>query len=187
MPQINNPPIIKKSFTASMNYVDRVTDHDGSWIISNNNSYFKLGGTDTAVGDTQGATHGITDSGIARCTWFIVPFDMKVTNVTGVLQDDDMTTYVGAQNYAGIWKIRGFAAAGSDPGSNTGNQVFDLAYITDSAYLNNGYLWSWSWYDSGSPLFTLAAGDVVFAGTLVQRSWTGDASTLTMTIHGEES
>jgi hypothetical protein len=118
--------------------------------------------------------------------WFIAPFDMTITDVTGGFQDDDMTTHPALpQNYAGIWAIEGFSTAGSTPGGNTSTQTFVLKYITTGVYLDNGYLSGWAWHDS-SPSCSLTAGDAVFAGTYIPRSATNDDGTLTMTLCAEK-
>ena len=176
------------AFTSSMNVYSRSFDHDNAWVIGNNAAVFKLGGAgDTTPGDTETADLGSTASGIMQRLWFIAPFDMIVTNVSGAFQDDDMLTHLSSPlNYAGIWVIEGFSAAGSTPHDNTGTQTFVLKYITTGVYLNNGFQSGFAWHDS-SPSCLLTAGDAVFAGTLIPRSATNDDGTLTMTICGREA
>ena len=175
----------KQSFSANMNFYSRLVDHDAAWVIGNNNDVFKLGGTDTTVGDEETATLSTAGFGLMRVMWFIAPFDMTVTNVTGGFQDDDMITHLSSpQNYAGIWAIEGFSDAGSTPGDQTGTQTFVLKYITTGVYQINGYLSGWAWHDS--PSFSLTAGDAVFSGTFIPRSSTNDDGTLTMTLCAEK-
>ena len=187
MPNTFTKAKAKQSFTSSMNFYSRMVDHDTDWVLGNNNDIFKLGGDgDLTAGDTETATLGTTAAGIMRVMWFIAPFDMTITDVTGGFQDDDMITHPALpQNYAGIWAIEGFSAAGSTPGNNTSSQTFVLKYITTGVYLANGYLSGWAWHDR-SPSFTLTAGDAVFVGTYIPRSATNDAGTLTMTLCAEK-
>jgi len=177
----------KQSFTSTMNVGGRSFDHDTDWVIANNDSVFQLGGDgQLTVGDTETAILGSTVGGIMRTVWFIAPFNMTVTNVSGAFQDDDMLTHPGLpNNYAGIWAIEGFSTAGSTPGDNTGSQTFVLKYITTGVYQANGYLSGWAWYDP-STSFKLNAGEAVFAGTYIPRSASNDDATLTMTICGEK-
>ena len=183
---VNNPPIVKQSFTSSMNCYSRSWDHDTDWVIGNKASVFKLGGDgELTVGDTETATLGTTGAGIMRVVWFIAPFTMTVTDVSGSFQDDDMTTHLAEPpNYAGIWAIEGFSTAGSTPGDNTGTQTFVLKYITTGVYQANGYLSGWAWHDP-SPSFSLTRGDAIFTGTYIPRSSTNDDGTLTMTLCAE--
>ena len=177
----------KQSFTSTMNVYSRSFDHDTDWVIGNNDSVFKLGGDgDLTVGDTDTANIASASSGFMKTLWFIAPFDMSLTNVSGGFQDDDMTTHLASPlNYAGIWAIEGFATSGNTPGDKTGSQTFVLKYITTGVYQVDGYLSGWSWYDS-SPSCSLTAGDAIFAGTYIPRSATNDDGTLTMTICAEK-
>ena len=178
----------KQSFTSTMNVYSRTFDHDTDWVIGNNDSVYKLGGDgDLTVGDTETSLLGLTAGGLVRVIWFIAPFNMTVTNVSGAFQDDDMLTHLSEPlNYAGIWAIEGFAGSGSTPRDNTGTQTFVLKYITTGVYQNDGYLSGWAWHDA-SPSFTLTAGDAIFAGTYIPRSALNDDGTLTMTICGEKN
>ena len=177
----------KQSFTSTMNVYNRAFDHDTDWVIGNNDAVFKLGGDgDVTAGDTETAVLGATAGGIMSTLWFIAPFDMTVTNVSGAFQDDDMITHPALpSNYAGIWAIEGFSTAGSTPGAETGTQTFVLKYITTGVYLADGYLSGWAWHDS-SPSCSLTAGDAIFAGTYIPRSATNDDGTLTMTLCAEK-
>ena len=186
---VNNPPIVKQSFTSSMNCYSRTWDHDTDWVIGNNDSVFKLGGDgELTAGDTETAIVGVAAAGIMSVLWFIAPFDMTVTNVSGAFQDDDMLTHPASpQNYAGIWAIEGFSDAGSTPGDNTGTQTFVLKYITTGVYQADGYLSGWAWHDATqNAIFSLTAGDAIFAGTYIPRSASNDDGTLTMTICAEK-
>ena len=132
----------KQSFTSSMNFYSRMVDHDTDWVLGNNNDIFKLGGDgDLTAGDTETADLGTTVSGIVARIWFIAPFNMTVTDVSGAFQDDDMLTHLANPlNYAGIWAIEGFSTAGSTPGNRTSTQTFVLKYITTGVYQADGYL-----------------------------------------------
>jgi hypothetical protein len=169
-----------------MTVLSRFFDHDAEWVIANNESVFKLGSTETTIGNTETATLGATSFGFMRMVWFIVPFDMQITHVSGGFQDDDMTSYLGGvPNHAGIWIIEGFSTAGNVPGAQTGSKTFKLKYITTSVYAANGYLSGWVWHDQHLKI-ALNAGDAVFAGTYIGRSGTSDDATINMTVSGEE-
>ena len=91
---------VKQSFTSTMNYYSRFTDSDQEWLIMNNETNFKLGGTDVSVNDTETPTITSENQSLIRTVWFLAPFDMIVSNISGILMDDEFSNH-GSTYY--IW------------------------------------------------------------------------------------
>ena len=172
-----------QSFTSTMNYYNFRNDSDLGWLIVNNDSNFKLGGTDIAVDDEETATLSSANQTIIRTAWFLAPFDMTVTNISGMIMDDDWSNHADA-HYIGIWVVEGFGSSGNTPTQENGTLTFILKYITQD-YVSGTALGSINrcaaFYDS-SPSLALSAGDAVWAGHLQTRFDGNDDMTLTMTI-----
>ena len=177
----------KQSFTSTMKYYSRSTDSDLEWLIVNNDTNFKLGGTDIAIDSTETATISTSNQTIIRSVWFLAPFDMTVTNISGIIMDDDVSNHAD-KYYIGIWVVAGFGSSGDTPTEEEGSKTFTLKYITQDystpAALNAANN-AFGFYDS-SPSLSLSAGDAVWAAHLQNRFDGNDDMTLTMTICAEK-
>ena len=187
MGKVNNPPIVKQSFTSTMKYYSRMNDSDLEWLIVNNDTNFKLGGTDIAIDSTRTATISTSAQTIIRSAWFLTPFDMTVTDISGIIMDDDVSNHAD-KYYIGIWVMAGFGSSGDTPTEEEGARIFTLKYITQDystpAALNAANN-AFGFYDS-SPSLSLSAGDAVWAAHLQNRFDGSDDMTLTMTICAEK-
>tara|TARA_Y100000310_G_scaffold319264_1_gene374349 strand:- start:1317 stop:2297 length:981 start_codon:yes stop_codon:yes gene_type:complete len=175
----------KYFFSQTMTFSSLATDHDTEWIICNNAAFFKLGGQDTSVDDTETATISHINQAIARTLWFIAPYDMTITHISGNVMDDDLTTHADS-NFLGIWAVSSFGTSGNTPTAKTGNQTFRLRYITQdwsASGFGVGDDTSYAFYDA-SPTLTFSAGDAVWVGHMNFRSSAADASTVSMSIWG---
>jgi len=174
----------KQFFTSNMNYYSPVTDSDLQWITANNDSFFKLGTGDKSLNDTVSVTISSANQALIRSVWFLAPFDMTVTNISGIVMDDDFSSHTD-KYYIGIWTMAGFGASGDTPAEETGSSTLTLKYVTQdyvSASLGDAAM---GFYDS-SPSLSLSAGDAVWAGHLNSRFDGVDAMTLTMTLCAEK-
>ena len=175
-------------FSQTMTFGSLYTDHDGEWIICNNEAFFKLGGQDTSVDDTETATISQSNQAIAKTLWFVAPYDMTITHISGNVMDDDLTTHTNA-NFLGIWVVSSFGTSGNTPTAKTGSQTFTLKYITQDwfgAGFGEGDDTSYAFYDA-SPTLTFSAGDAVWVGHMNFRSSTADSSTVSMSIWGHST
>ena len=178
---------VKQSFTSTMNYYSRFTDSDQEWLIMNNETNFKLGGTDVSVNDTETPTITSENQSLIRTVWFLAPFDMIVSNISGILMDDDFSNH-GSTYYIGIWVMAGFGSSGQTPTTETGTVTLTLKYITQPFVSGVGLTsddYPVGFYDP-SPNMTLSAGDAVWAGHLQKRFDGNDDMTLTMTLCGQK-
>ena len=145
-----------------------------TWHIGNNDTMQPLGGTDTNVGDTQDI--GIINRFDYQCLMAIIPFNMTVHAISGLVFDDDMDTTT--DKYIGLWRLPGISTAGSVPTTTTVD-TFTLAYITDVFAGSSGR--ASSFHDKLAN-FALTAGDGIFMGWLNPQSSGNDDVALTMTI-----
>ena len=174
----------KQFFTSTMNYFLTVTDSDLQWITANSASYFKLGTGDKSLNDTVSVTISGSNQALIRSVWFLAPFDMTVTNISGIVQDDDFSSHTD-KYYIGIWVMAGFGASGDTPGEETGSSTLTLKYITQDYISSSLGDAAMGFYDS-SLVLSLSAGDAVWAGHLQSRFDGADAMTLTMTLCAEK-
>ena len=181
------PNILTKApvqyFTHTMNYHSAFTDHDVEWIFCNNDSFFKLGGTDQVVTNTETAVFSQANQAIARTLWFVAPFNMTITHISGSVMDDDIDAHPSGNYKLGIWSVGSFGASGSTPTAKTGTQTFTLEYITATVSGTEDADTAYVFYDT-SPSLTLDAGDGVWVGYLNNRSTAADAATVTMAMWG---
>ena len=119
----------RQFFTSSMNFYNPLTDSDVQWITANNDQYFKLGTGDKSLDDTVAVTISASNQALIRSVWFLAPFDMTVTNISGIVQDDDFSSHTD-KYYIGIWVMAGFGSSGDTPGEETGSSTLTLKYIT---------------------------------------------------------
>ena len=173
----------KYFFSQTMNFYSPATDHDVEWIICNNETFFKLGGTDETVTNTETATISQANQGIARSLWFIAPYNMTITHISGSIMDDDIDAHPSGNYKLGIWSVGSFGTSGSTPTAKTGSQTFTLEYITATVSGTEDDDTAYVFYDA-SPSLTLSAGDGIWVGYLNTRSALGDASTVQMSIWG---
>mgnify|MGYP005815728617 CR=1 FL=1 len=173
----------KYFFSQTMNYYSPLTDHDAEWLLINNESFFKLGGTDTTVTDTETTTINAINQTIARSLWFVAPYNMTITHISGSVMDDDIDSHPAGNYRLGIWTVASFGASGSTPAAKTGSQTFTLDYITVTVSGTEDDDTAYVFYDT-SPSLTLTAGDGVWVGYLNTRSALGDAATVSMSIWG---
>ena len=174
----------KQYFTSTMNFYSALTDSDQQWITANNDQFFKLGTGDKSLNDTVSVTISAANQAFIRSVWFLAPFDMTVTDISGIVQDDDFSSHTD-RYYIGIWTMAGFGSSGDTPGEETGSSTLTLKYVTqdyNSANLGDAAM---GFYDS-SPSLSLSAGDAVWAGHLNSRFDGADAMTLTMTLCAEK-
>jgi len=176
---VNNPP--QETYMMTANYYN--FRHNSSvWTLCNNGSLYSLGGTDTTVGDTeaQGTTRLCFQTIMA-----IIPFNIRVTDVSCGVSDDDMDAGSNTTDKRiGVWRKAAYSASGLDP-SNVGgiNQSFELMWITNAF---DGQTAKWlSCYDNTTP-FNLDAGDIVFMGYLNPDGNSNDDVTLTMNLWGRK-
>ena len=181
---VNNPPIVKQGFTANMNYFSSLTDSDTDWIVCNNDQYCKMGVDSVAIDDTASPIIRGTNQAIIRSAWFLAPFDMTVTNISGMVMDDDMSSHTNMY-YMGIWVMAGFGSSGDLPGEETGTVTLTLKYVTQDYGSSTGGDAAFGFYDS-SPSLSLSEGDAVWAGHLNKRFDGADAMTLNMTLCAEK-
>ena len=174
----------KQYFTSTMNFYGRLTDSDLEWITVNNDVYFKLGTGDKSLNDTVSITISAANQDAIRSVWFLAPFDMTVTNISGIVMDDDFSSHTD-KYYMGIWVMAGFGSSGDTPGEETGSSTLTLKYITQDYVSSSAADAAMGFYDS-SPSLSLSAGDAVWAGHLQSRFDGTDAMTLTMTICAEK-
>jgi len=184
---VHNPPIVKQSFTANMNYYSRSTDSDLEWLVVNQETNFKLGTADVVVNDTATVTISGINQRLIRSVWFLAPFDMTVTDITGIVQDDDFSNHADTY-YIGIWVMTEFGSGNDTPAAETGANTLTLKYVTQdyaapSAVGANSNAMGFS---DSSPSLSLSAGDAVWAGHLQKRFDGNDDMTLTMTLCGEK-
>ena len=187
MGTVHNPPIVKQSFTANMNYYSFRNDSEREWLVANQVTNFKLGTTDKVVDDTVSVTISSLNQRLIRSVWFLAPFNMTVTNITGIIQDDDFSNHVN-KYYIGIWTMAGFGSASDEPSTESGVKILTLKYITQdyvSGVALNSQNFAAGFYDS-SPSLNLSAGDAVWAGHLNGRFDGNDDMTLTMTLCAEK-
>ena len=172
-------------FTQTMHYSNRLSDYDAEWIILNNESYFKLGGTDTSVDDTETATISEANKSIAQSLWFIVPFSMTITHISGTWQDDEFDNHPSGAFHLGLWVVASIGTSGSTPTSQTGSKTFTLKYVTPTVTPtgSEGPDQLYAFYDT-SPTLTLSAGDAVWAGAYNSRNAASNDSTISMSIWG---
>ena len=173
----------KYFFSQTMNFYSAATDHDTEWIICNNDSFFKLGGTDETVTNTETAILSQGNQSIARSLWFVVPFNMTITHISGSVMDDDIDSHPSGNYKLGIWSVDSFGTSGSTPTAKTGGQTFTLEYITATVSGTEDDDTAYVFYDA-SPSLTLSAGDGIWVGYLNERSALGDAATVQMSIWG---
>ena len=174
----------KQFFTSSMNFYGGLVDSDLQWITANNDQYFKLGTGDKSLNDTVSVTISAANQGLIRSVWFLAPFDMTVTNISGIVMDDDFSSHTD-KHYIGIWIMAGFGASGDTPAEETGSSTLTLKYITQDYVSASSADAAMGFYDS-SPSLSLSAGDAVWAGHLNSRFQGNDAMTLTMTLCAEK-
>ena len=184
------PNILTKAprqfFTSTMNYYSGFNDSDVQWITANNDSYFKLGTGDKTLDDTVSVTISAANQALIRSVWFLAPFDMTITNISGIVQDDDFSSHTD-KYYIGVWVMAGFGASGDTPGEETGSSILTLKYITQDYISSSAGDAAMGFYDSSPDrLFSLSAGDAVWAGHLQSRFDGADAMTLTMTLCAEK-
>ena len=178
---------VRQSFTTTMNYFSRFTDSDQEWLVVNNETNFKLGGTDVNVNDTETPTITSENQALIRSVWFLAPFDMTVTNISGIVMDDDFSNH-GSTYYIGIWVMSGFGSSGDTPTTETGAVTLTLKYITQPFVSVVGLTsddYPVGFYDA-TPSLSLTRGDAVWAGHLQKRFDGNDDMTLTMTLCGEK-
>ena len=175
----------RQSFTSSMNYYSAFTDSDLQWITANSSNLFKLGTGDKSLDDTVAVTISASNQALIRSVWFLAPFDMTVTNISGIVQDDDFSSHAD-KYYIGIWVMAGFGSSGDTPGEETGSKTLTLKYITQDYVSSSAGDAAMGFYDS-SPSLSLSAGDAVWAGHLQSRFDGADAMTLTMTLCAEKN
>ena len=147
----------KYFFSQTMNFYSPATDHDVEWIICNNETFLKL--------------------------WFIAPYNMTITHISGSIMDDDIDAHPSGNYKLGIWSVGSFGTSGSTPTAKTGSQTFTLEYITATVSGTEDDDTAYVFYDA-SPSLTLSAGDGIWVGYLNTRSALGDASTVQMSIWG---
>ena len=174
----------KHFFTSSMNYYSALNDSDLQWITVNNGMLFKLGTADKSLNDTVSVTISAANQALIRSVWFLTPFDMTVTNISGIVQDDDFSSHAD-KYYIGIWVMAGFGSSGDTPGEETGSKTLTLKYVTQDYISSSLGDAAMGFYDS-SPSLSLSAGDAVWAGHLNSRFDGADAMTLTMTLCAEK-
>jgi len=170
-------------FSQTMNYYSRSTDHDIEWIICNNESFYKLGGSHEDVDDTETATISSGNQSILRSLWFIVPYNMTITHISGSIMDDDLDSHVSGNYRLGLWVVASLGASGSTPAGVTGSQTFTLKYVTETVSGTETNAYAYSFYDA-SPSLTLSAGDGIWVGNLNTRSSLNDDTAITMSIWG---
>ena len=175
----------RQFFTSNMNFHGGFTDSDLQWITANNESYFKLGTGDKSLNDTVTVTISAANQSLIRSVWFLAPFDMTVTNISGIVQDDDFSSHTD-RHYIGIWTMAGFGASGDTPAEETGSSTLTLKYITQDYVSPSAADAAMGFYDS-SPSLSLSAGDAVWGGHLQSRFDGSDAMTLTMTLCAEKN
>ena len=175
---------LKQFFTSTMNFSNLLTDSDLQWVTANNDSYFKLGTGDKSLNDTVSVTISAANQGLVKSVWFLAPFDMTVTNISGIVQDDDFSSHTD-KYYIGVWVMAGFGSSGDTPGEETGSKTLTLKYITQDYVSSSAGDAAMGFYDS-SPSLSLSAGDAVWAGHLNSRFDGADAMTLTMTLCAEK-
>ena len=170
-------------FTQTMSYYSRTTDFDAEWLILRNASFYKLGGTHDAVDDTETATISSTNQTIARSLWFIVPFNMTITHISGTWQDDEIDNHPSGAYHMGIWTVASIGTSGSTPTSQTGSKTFTLKYVTSTVAGTEDDDQLYAFYDA-SPTLTLSAGDAVWVGAYNTRNLSGNDTAISMSIWG---
>ena len=173
----------KYFFSQTMNYYSRFSDFDLEWLILNNESNYKLGGTDTSVDDTQTADINDTNQTIARSLWFIVPFNMTITHISGTWQDVRIDGHPAGAYHMGLWVVASIGTSGSTPTAQTGTKTFTLKYVTPTVSGTEGDDQLYAFYDA-SPSLTLSAGDAVWAGAYNARNSSSNDTTISMSIWG---
>ena len=175
----------RQFFTSSMNFYNPLTDHELEWITANNDQYYQLGTDDKSLNDTVSVTIGSLNQSLIRSVWFLTPFDMTVTDISGIVMDDDFSSHAN-KHYIGIWVMAGFGSSGDTPGEETGSSTLTLKYITQDYVSSSAEDAAMGFYDS-SPSLSLSAGDAVWGGHLQSRFDGSDAMTLTMTLCAEKN
>ena len=173
----------KYFFSQTMNFYNRVTDHDIEWIICNNESFYKLGGSHEDVDDTETAIINSGNQSILRSLWFIVPYNMTITHISGNIMDDDIDSHAAGNYRLGIWTVASLGTSGSTPAAQTGSQTFTLKYVTETVSGAESNAYTYAFYDA-SPTLTLSAGDGVWVGNLNTRSTASDDTAINMSIWG---
>ena len=175
----------RQFFTSTMSYYSGCNDSDLEWLTVNNEISFKLGTGDKSLNDTVSVTISAANQALIRSVWFLAPFDMTVTNISGIVQDDDFSSHTD-KYYIGIWIMTGFGASGDTPAEETGSSVLTLKYVTQDYISSSLGDAAMGFYDS-SPSLSLSAGDAVWAGHLNSRFDGAYAMTLTMTLCAEKN
>ena len=170
-------------FTQTMDFYSRVTDFDAEWIILRNESYFKLGGTHDAVDDTETASIAQASQSITRSLWFIVPFNMTITHISGAWQDDEIDAHGSGIFLMGIWVVASIGTSGSTPTAQTGSKTFTLKYVTPTVAGTEDADQLYAFYDA-SPSLTLSAGDAVWAGVYNTRNLSSNDTAISMSVWG---
>ena len=170
-------------FSHTMTYYSRSTDNDVEWIVCNNGQFAKLGGTHEDVDDTETFIISSAGQAIIRTLWFIAPYDMTITDISGNLMDDDLDSHVSGNYRLGIWTVASFGTSGSTPAAQTGSKTFTLKYVTETVSGTESSAYTYAFYDT-NPSLTLSAGDGVWAGNLNTRSSLSDDTTINMSIWG---
>jgi hypothetical protein len=174
-----------------MNYYSRFNDSDLEWLVVNNESNFKLGTDDFVQNDTVIVTIAQATQEFIRSVWFLAPFSMDVTNISGIIMDDDFSNRVD-MHYVGVWVMSGFGANGElegTSGAEEGVGLLTLKYVTKDYYsptalFANNHAMGFS---DANPSISLAKGDAVWAGHLNRHVDGTDDMTLTMTLCGEKA
>jgi len=173
----------RQYFSHTMNYYSRSTDHDNEWIVCNNEAFAKLGGSHEDVDDTETFTISSIGQSVMRALWFIAPYDMTVTDISGNIMDDDLDNHASGNYRLGIWTVGSLGTSGSTPAAQTGSKTFTLKYVTETVSGTESSAYAYSFYDA-SPSLTLSAGDGVWVGNLNTRSSLNDDTAITMSIWG---
>ena len=135
------------------------------------------------MNDTETASITSLTQAIARSLWFIVPFNMTITHVSGTWQDDEIDSHVSGAYHMGLWVVASIGTSGSTPTAQTGSKTFTLKYVTPTVAGTESSSQLYAFYDT-SPSLALSAGDAVWVGAYNTRNTANNDTAVSMSVWG---